>query len=248
MPRIVCIIQARMNSTRLPGKSLMNINGITLIESVYRGAKSARSLDHVVVSIPSSPSDDVLFDYLVEKCIPVTRGSENDLIKRHIEAAGNYDAEIVVRIPGDNPLPHAKEIDRIVKFHLEENGDGFSTNLSNAKDSGYPDGIGAEVFSLESLKTAYALNPSKNQREHIHLNFFNYETSMVVSPSRFPVKAPSCPIEYARPDVILDINELIDLQYFQTMFNDLGTNQPRIEQIIPWHDIIGVKIRELRRI
>ncbi len=248
MPRIVCIIQARMNSTRLPGKSLMNINGITLIESVYRGAKSARSLDDVVVSIPSSPSDDVLFEYLVEKCIPVTRGSENDLMKRHIEAADNYDSEIVVRIPGDNPLPHGTEIDRIVKFHLEENRDGFSTNLSNAKASGYPDGIGAEIFSLESLKSAYEFNPSRTQKEHVHLNFFNYRKAIEVSPKEFPVKAPKCPSEIARPDVILDINELVDLQYFQTMFNDLGTNQPKIEQIIPWHDMIGWKIRGSRRI
>jgi spore coat polysaccharide biosynthesis protein SpsF (cytidylyltransferase family) len=226
----------------------MNINGITLIESVYRGAKSATSLDDVVVSIPSSPSDEVLFDYLVEKCIPVTRGSENDLMKRHIEAAGNYDAEIVVRIPGDNPLPHGTEIDRIVKFHLDENLDGFSTNLSNAKASGYPDGIGAEVFSLESLKIAYDHNPSATQKEHIHLNFFNYAKDIEVFPFKFPVKTPACPSQIARPDVILDINELADLQYFQTMFNDLGTNQPKIEQIIPWHDMIGWKIRESRRI
>ena len=237
-----------MNSTRLPGKSLMNLNGITLVESVYRGAKSAKSLDEVVVSIPSSPSDDILSDYLVEKCIPVTRGSENDLMKRHIETADNYDSEIVVRIPGDNPLPHGTEIDRIIEFHLDENRDGFSTNLSNAKGSGYPDGIGAEVFSLEILKAAYALNPSEYQREHLHLNFFNYVESKVVFPGKFPVKTPKCPTEFARPDVVLDINGLEDLRYFRTMFRDLGTNQPRIEQIIPWHDMIGSKIRESRRI
>ena len=248
MPKVTCIIQARMNSNRLPGKSLMDIGGITLIESVYRGATSAESLDDVVVSIPSSSSDDILFNFLVDKRIPVTRGSENDLMKRHIETAEDFASDFVVRIPGDNPLPHGTEINRIVKFHLDENRDGFSTNLSNTKGSGYPDGIGAEIFSLESLKTAYSNNPSETQKEHIHLNFTNYATSIDVSPIIFPVKTLDCPSEFARPDVVLDINELMDMKYFQAMFYDLGTNQPKIEQIIPWHDMIGARMRESRRI
>ena len=169
-------------------------------------------------------------------------------MKRHIETAEDFGSDFVVRIPGDNPLPHGTEINRIVKFHLAENKDGFSSNLSNIKGSRYPDGIGAEIFSLESLKTAYSHNPSEAQKEHIHLNFTNYETSIDVSPVRFPVKSLACPSEFARPDVVLDINELVDLKYFQTMFFDLGTNKPEIEQIIPWHDMIGSRIRESRRI
>jgi len=235
-----------MSSTRLPGKTLMDLGGITLIESVYRGAMSSSTLTDVVVSIPSSSTDDILFEFLESKRIPVSRGLEDNLIARHLQVAEEMSSDVLVRIPGDNPLPHGREIDRIVEFHLASNSGGFSTNLSQILDSGYPDGIGAEVFSVESLINAYESPHSTMQEEHVHLNFFDYEAACVVAPEQFPVKTVYCPREFALPSLILDINELEDLEYFRRMFRDLGTNQPDIEQIIPWHDRIGLGIRKRR--
>jgi spore coat polysaccharide biosynthesis protein SpsF (cytidylyltransferase family) len=236
-----------MSSTRLPGKSLMDLGGITLVESVYRGASTAREVDKVVVSIPLSSSDDVLDDFLCSKGIPVSRGLEDNLILRHLQVAEEEESEILVRIPGDNPLPHGEEIDRVVNFHLNHNLNGFTTNLSQILCSGYPDGIGAEVFSTNSLRAANSLSPSEKQKEHVHLNFVNYETSQSMSPEFFQVKAPTCPPQFARPDVILDINDEGDLRYFRAMFRDLGTNNPQILEIIDWHDMIGSKIKATGR-
>ena len=156
MPKVVCIVQARMGSTRLPGKSLRDLGGTTLVESVYAGASMAKSLSEVIFAIPESRTDDELFDFLRSKGLNVVRGSESDLISRHLHVASRVNADFIVRIPGDNPLPHGSEIDRIVDFHLQSNPDGFSTNLSEIFNSGYPDGIGAEIFSRQVLEEIYA--------------------------------------------------------------------------------------------
>jgi spore coat polysaccharide biosynthesis protein SpsF (cytidylyltransferase family) len=232
-----------MGSTRLPGKTLRNLGGITLVESVFRGASSAETLDEIVVSIPDSKSDDILFDFLTTRRIPVSRGLENDLLSRHIQVANEYSSDFIVRIPGDNPLPHGREVDKIVNCHIRSNPFGFSTNLSQTMNSGYPDGIGAEIFLADTLRKVESQSHSQAQKEHVHLNFLDYENSRVLQPDRFPVRTILCPNSYARPDIVLDINEAEDLEYFRRMFEDLGTNQPGIEDIIPWHDAIGQRIR-----
>ena len=245
MPKVVCIVQARMGSTRLPGKSLRDLGGTTLVESVYAGASLAKSLSEVIFAIPESRTDDELFDFLRSKGLNVVRGSESDLISRHLHVASRVNADFIVRIPGDNPLPHGSEIDRIVDFHLRSNLDGFSTNLSEIFNSGYPDGIGAEIFSRQVLEEVYASKTSSQLQEHLHLNFINYENQVETKPGTFPVRTVRCPEHFARPDIILDINTDLDFEYFQTMFRDLGTTKPHIQDIIPWHDQVGFLLRQI---
>ena len=84
MPKVVCIVQARMGSTRLPGKSLKDLGGTTLVESVYAGASMAISVSEVIIAIPESRLDEELFDFLTRKGLNVVRGSENDLTSLEI--------------------------------------------------------------------------------------------------------------------------------------------------------------------
>jgi spore coat polysaccharide biosynthesis protein SpsF len=243
MTKVLCIVQARMGSTRLPGKSLTDLGGMTLLECVYTGATTARSISDVIFAIPEGKNDDPLFEFLNERGMPVFRGPEEDLISRHLGAASKVCADFIVRIPGDNPVPHGSEIDRIVNFHLDSNPNGFSTNLSEVFGSGYPDGIGAEIFSFQCLEEVLKLKPTKAQREHPHLSFFDYVDQAEVHPYIFPVGTVKCPEQFARPDIILDINTKKDFEYFKSMFRDLGTLKPHIEDIIPWHDEVGYLLR-----
>lgn len=243
MPKVICVVQARMGSTRLPGKSLKDLGGTTLVESVYAGASMANSVSEVILAIPDSRFDDELYDFLGDKGIQVIRGSESDLVSRHLLVASRFNADFIVRIPGDNPIPHASEIDRIVDFHLQSNVDGFSTNLSEVFGSGYPDGIGAEIFSSQVLEEISYSKTSKRQREHLHLNFFDYENQTETTPIIYPVRTVRCPELFSRPDIILDINTNRDFEYFRTMFKDLGTTRPHIQDIIPWHDQVGFLLR-----
>ena len=243
MPKVICIIQARMGSTRLPGKSLKDFGGTTLVESVHAGASIAKSVSEVVIAIPETSLDDELFDFLSDKNLNVVRGSEGDLISRHLHVASRFKADFIVRIPGDNPLPHGSEIDRIIDFHLQANSGGFSTNLSEVFESGYPDGIGAEIFSRNILEEIANSKTSMRQQEHLHLNFFDYENQTEISPNAYPVRTVRCPEYFARPDIVLDVNTNRDFEYFRTMFRDLGTIRPHIQDIIPWHDQVGFLLR-----
>lgn len=198
-----------------------------------------KSISEIVIAIPESKLDDQLFDFLSDKGVNVVRGSESDLISRHLHVASRFNADFIVRIPGDNPLPHGSEIDRIVDYHLQSNVGGFSTNLSEVFDSGYPDGIGAEIFSSQILEEISNSRTSKRQQEHLHLNFFDYENQIETTPNTYPVRTVKCPDRFSRPDIILDINTIRDFEYFRTMFQDLGTTRPHIQDIIPWHDQVG---------
>ena len=87
--------------------------------------------------------------------IKLFRGHEDDLVHRFYQAASLFKARTIVRFPADNPVPEPSEIDRIIKFHFLWYKRGFTSNISQIKGSGYPDGIGAEVFEYDSLKFIY---------------------------------------------------------------------------------------------
>ena len=136
----------------------------------------------------------------------------NNLLKRYIKAVEETNAEIVVRFPADNATPEPKEIDKIIDFHNSQKEMGFSSNLAEIFNSGYPDGIGAEVFDAKYLFECLGNNPSKEQIEHIHLNFYDYKTQKIVK-NYVPVMAPMPSKLLQRPEFALDINTL-DQYYF----------------------------------
>ena len=146
--RIVLIIQARMGSTRLPGKSLMDLAGAPLVGRILERVKRCRLVDEIVLAIPDTPNDRVLGQLGDSYGVTVFAGSETDLVERYYQAAEASSADIVGRLPADNVAPEPDEIDRIIEHHLSLGRRGFSSNLSVINDSGYPDGIGAEVFDV----------------------------------------------------------------------------------------------------
>ena len=103
--KIGMIIQARMSSTRLPGKVMKKILDKPLIYRIIERVKPCKRLNQIIVAIPNSKSDDVLFKYLKKLNINIFRGPENNLIKRYYLAAKEYNLNYIVRLPADNPLP-----------------------------------------------------------------------------------------------------------------------------------------------
>ena len=132
----VLIIQARMGSTRLPGKSMLDLGGKPLIGWVIHRVKKTSLVDKVVLSTTQKPEDNILEVIGLEYGIDVFRGSENDLVDRYYQAAKKYKADLVVRVPGDNALPEPKEIDRVITFHKNNHND-FSSNLPDVAQHGY---------------------------------------------------------------------------------------------------------------
>jgi spore coat polysaccharide biosynthesis protein SpsF len=162
MTRKITIVQARMSSTRLPGKIMKEILGKTVLELQLERMSLAKNLGQIVVAISENKADDMLEKYCQELGYEVFRGSENDLLSRHYHCALKYEASIVAKIPSDCPLIDPSVIDRV--FHHFENQN--CDYISNLHPATYPDGNDCEVFRFEALERAYREAERQLEREH----------------------------------------------------------------------------------
>jgi len=236
--RVVLIIQARMGSQRLAGKSMMDLAGEPLVGRILERVKRCKSLGDIVLAIPDTEQDKPLGILADRYGVKVFSGSENDLVDRYYQAALANDADLIVRIPADNATPQPEEIDRIIDHHLSLKRPGFSSNLSVIDDSGYPDGIGAEIFDFSLLSDVNKTVSEPFKREHVHLNFYNYETGEAVDNNWCPISTVQCPKEFRRPDLILDVNTKEQYDFMRELYEALYPNNPHftITDIISWYD------------
>ena len=236
--RVVLIIQARMGSSRLPGKSMMDLAGAPLVGRILERVKRCNSLDDIVLAIPDTEKDSVLISLGEQYGIKVFAGSENDLLERYYQAALWSKADIIGRLPADNATPEPSEIDRIVDHHLSLGHKGFSSNLSVINNSEYPDGIGAEMFDFSLLAEARDRDINPAQREHVHLNFYNYSTSQPVDSNWCPISTVKCPQKFRRPDLILDVNTKEQYEFMKQLYDSLYpiNSNFSITDIIDWYD------------
>lgn len=235
--RIVLILQARMGSTRLPGKSMMDLAGVPLVGRIIERVKRCKLPDEIVLATTRQPEDDVLERLARSYGVAVFRGSENDLVDRYYQAAKAFHADVVVRLPADNPVPEPGEIDRIVLYHLRGESD-FSSNLAEVLGNGYPDGIGAEVFNFNALEEVWRTCSDPQKREHPHLNFFDYRLQRAADPGKYRVGTVPCPREYWRPDLVLDVNTREQYDFMAKLYQHLYPRNPQfhVTDIIEWYD------------
>lgn len=153
MTRVVAVVQARIASTRLPGKVLMPAAGATLLERMLERLASAGTLSEVVVATTTQREDALTAEIAREAGFRVERGHPTNLLDRHVAAARAAGAEVVVKIPSDCPLIDPAAIDRVVSaFLADQQALDFVSNLHPAT---WPDGNDVEVMHLEALETAW---------------------------------------------------------------------------------------------
>ena len=221
MIKVVLIIQARMSSTRLPGKSMMPLAGKPLVYRMVERLKKCKQIDEIVIATSDQPEDKILVDLAKELDVSYFQGNLLDVRDRYLQAAEKFQADYIVRIPADNPMPDAIEIDKLIGFHLEKNSSGFSSNLAQVNNSEYLDGIGAEIFSTKLLQESIARSSSQIVKEHVHRNFFDYSTQTPVDSSWCPIASPNAPAELRRPDIILDVNTMDDYTKIKRIYDNL---------------------------
>jgi glutamate-1-semialdehyde 2,1-aminomutase/spore coat polysaccharide biosynthesis protein SpsF len=159
----VAIIQARMGSSRLPGKTLAEIEGQPMLRHVIRRVQRARKIDRVVVATTTQPADDAIAEICQADNVVCYRGSENDVLDRYYHAARAEKAAQVVRITADCPLIDPKIIDRVVeRFQL-----GDVDYASNTMVRTYPDGLDTEICSFSALERAWHGAGKPSEREHV---------------------------------------------------------------------------------
>jgi spore coat polysaccharide biosynthesis protein SpsF len=163
-PRTVAIIQARMSSSRLPGKVLMPIAGRPAILFMAERVRRARNVDAICVATSVDPSDDALAACVEQAGIAVCRGSLDDVLDRFVAAARAHEAQTVIRLTGDCPLIDADVIDRVAG--LVHAGCDYASNIEPPT---YPDGLDVEAMSIAALESAGAEARLGSEREHVTL-------------------------------------------------------------------------------
>ena len=161
MTETVGIIQARMGSTRLPGKILKPLLGSPMLARMLERVKRAKKLDAVVVATTNKPEDDATAE-LAQRCgVQVFRGDEHDVLDRFYKAAKETGAGVVVRLTGDCPLHDPAVIDEVIGHFLNSKVD-YTHSPAN-----YPEGLDTEVFSFEALERAWKEAKLPSEREHV---------------------------------------------------------------------------------
>lgn len=160
---VLAIIQARMGSTRLPGKVLLDLEGKTVLERVIERVSASKLVDKVLVATTISDKDLPLVELCARLGVSVFCGAENDVLDRFYQAAKLFKPENMVRITADCPLIDSHIIDSTIKL-LHETGADYASNQLEEK---YPDGLDVEVFTFKALEKAWSEARMYSEREHV---------------------------------------------------------------------------------
>lgn len=166
MDDVVAILQARMSSSRLPGKVLKPLLGRPMIEWQIERVLRSKLIDRLVVATSVDPSDDPLVQAVQALGVPVVRGSLDDVLARFVLAMGKFPARHYVRLTGDCPLSDPAVIDETIELHLKS---GFDYT-SNCHEPSYPDGLDLEVVKGSALERASIEAKDLSEREHVTLH------------------------------------------------------------------------------
>jgi len=161
--KIITIIQARMGSTRLPGKVMLDLCGKTVLARVVERVRRSRLAGEVVVATTTQPADDRVVGECVRLEATFFRGSESDVLDRYYLAAKQSGADAIVRICSDCALIDPEIIDRTIQSFLDEQAD----YASNALDRTYPRGLDTEIMSWEALERCWREARAFYQRSHV---------------------------------------------------------------------------------
>lgn len=218
---IYAIVQARLGSSRLPGKVLMDIEGRPVLWHVYNRVSYSKLIDKIIIATSKSEDDKKIVDFCKLNKIQCFTGSEDDVLSRYYETAKNNgagDGDHIVRITADCPLHDAAIIDKVIKVYLDGNYD----YVSNCQEYTYPDGLDVEVFSFNVLKEAFENACLLSEREHVtpYIRKKNkYKKINVVSDKKYPIIRLS-----------LDYEE--DYELIKRIYEGIGTLDFNIDEII----------------
>lgn len=169
------IVQARMGSTRLPGKVLMDLCGAPMLVRVIERLKQARGVDEIIVATSTHAADDMVEKTAQSQGIKVFRGSEDDVLSRYYYAAKQQKLDIVIRVTADCPLIDPGVISDILEFYKNNQYDIVSNATADPQYRTYPRGLDTEIFSFAALENAFFNATKQSHREHVTL--FIYENT-----------------------------------------------------------------------
>jgi len=168
--KITALIQARIGSSRLPGKTLMTIKGESLLGHLIRRIKASKYVTDIVIATTTKEIDDAIVKFAKDRDIKYYRGSEEDVLDRFYKASVEYGIETIVRVTPDCPMLDPQVMDSVISQYI--NGD--YNYVSNTINPTYPDGLDVEVFSFQALKKAWKEAKLPSEREHVTPYIYNH--------------------------------------------------------------------------
>lgn len=222
---IAAIIQARMGSSRLPGKIMLNVCGKSMLEHLIDRIKNSKKLDKIIVATSTNPEDDEIVNFCSLNNISFFRGSENDVLSRYFETAKFFSVNTIIRLTADTPILDSNTIDKIIQVYQENNFD-FVSNSSPLPRT-YPDGYNVEILSFEILEKIHknAVNPS--DREHV-------TTFITMQPEKFNLYRVDYSKDLSKYRFNLDYEE--DYQLIKCIFENFYEKNPNflLEDVVNW--------------
>jgi spore coat polysaccharide biosynthesis protein SpsF (cytidylyltransferase family) len=213
MRKIIGIIQARLGSTRLQGKVLLDLEGKPVLGHVIERVKKCRQVEEVLVATTLASADAKIAELCLKIGVPVYRGSQDDVLDRYYQAAKLYQARQVVRITADCPLIDPEVIDWVINVHLSQGND----YTSNAVTDTFPDGEDVEVFSFHALEKCWHEANLASEREHLN-------PYIRKNRAKFKVGVLECGQDYSRKRWTLD--EPQDYEFIKLVYKNLYPGNP----------------------
>ena len=210
-PSTVAIIQARMKSSRLPGKSMEPLLGSPMIERVIRRVRQSRLLSEAVLATTTEPEDDAVESVARKLGVRVFRGSAEDCLDRYWRVAERLAPDVVVRLTGDNPLVDGTFVDQVLEdFHSRRPRCDY---LDSRRPGSFPVGMAVEVFGFKSLEAAWRETTNPSWRHHV-TPFLYYH------PERFRIGYHLSPEDWSHIRFTVDYPE--DLNLVRRIFEYFG--------------------------
>ena len=225
--KIGAIVQARMGSERLPGKSLMEIGGKPLLEYLIENLKTAKYLSTVVLATTTLDEDAVLMELAERFGVCGFRGSENDVLSRYSKAAEANELDVVVRVTGDNILTDIDGMDKAISLYLKDGPD----LITNGGDDGYPLGTGVEVLSTNLLHELNKVVTCEEEREHVTLHVYR-------SRGKYRIMRFKAPSHYRNLNVRLTIDTPEDLMLIRRLYKGINDQNEdfKLPQVLKYLD------------
>ena len=217
-PRVVATIEARMTSSRLPGKVLMRAVGKPMLQHMIERLKRVPSLDGIVVATTVNTADDAVAQLAERLGVGYHRGSEDDVLQRVLDAAYSYNVDIIVETTGDCPLIDPALVEHCIQGYLGADVD----YVSNVIERTYPIGMDAQVFATEILADVAARTDDPNDHEHVSLYIYRH-------PEQYRLFNLSGPAELTRPDLALTLDTAEDYLLLSNILEALYPSNPKFD-------------------
>lgn len=214
--KIIATIEARMTSSRLPGKVLMPLAGEPALKQMIDRVKKSKYLDEVVVATTVNASDNLIVELLEKINCKYFRGSEMDVMGRVVGAAKSVNADIIVELTADCPLMDPALIDR----GIEEFFSGDFDCAANVIERSYPDGFDVQTFPARLLDEAAKLTNDPIDREHVSRYFYQH-------PEKYKILHWQAPKEFYWPELRVTLDEMDDYILINKIFEEFHFNDKK---------------------